>query len=141
MQKRKPSYRLHKASKQAIVTLSRQMHYLGEFGSPESKQRYLQLIGEWEARERQAEEPKGWTVDQLIVAYLKYAETYYRKNGKPTAEVSCFKVALRYLSRLYGPLPAAQFGPLRLKACRTDMIKGRFSRQPLSRRFINESCN
>jgi len=48
MQKRKPSYRLHKASKQAIVTLSGQMYYLGEFGSPESKQRYLQLIGEWD---------------------------------------------------------------------------------------------
>ena len=44
MAKQKPSYRLHKPSGQAIVTLSGKMHYLGEHESPESHQAYERLI-------------------------------------------------------------------------------------------------
>ena len=44
MAKRKPSYRLHKPSGQAIVTLSGKMHYLGEHNSPASLQAYERLI-------------------------------------------------------------------------------------------------
>jgi len=141
MAKRKPSYRLHKSSRQAIVTLSGKMFYLGDYGSPESRQLYEQLIAEWEVRERQAEEAKGWSCDQLIMAFLKHASRYYRKNGRPTAEFDCFKSALRYVSRIYGQAPASLFGPLKLKVCREAMIEGRYSRKPLSRKFINKSCN
>jgi integrase len=77
----------------------------------------------------------------LIVAFLKHASRYYRKNGRPTAEFDCFKSALRYVSRIYGQTPASQFGPLKLKVCRQAMIEGRFSRKPLSRKFINKSVN
>ena len=141
MAKRKPSYRLHKPSGQAIVTLSGKMHYLGEHNSPASLQAYERLIAEWEACERQAEEAKGWTCDQLIVAFLEYAWKYYRKNGFVTAEYHSFKTALKYISRIYGEQPANHFGPLKLKACRQAMIEGRFSRKPLSRKFINKSVN
>lgn len=141
MSKRKPSYRLHKPSGQAIVTLSGKMHYLGEHNSPASLQAYERLIAEWQIRERQAEECKGWTCDQLIVAFLEHAQKYYRKNGRVTDEYSNFKTALKYVSRLYGETPANQFGPLKLKVCREVMIEGRFSRKPLSRKFINKCCN
>ena len=44
MTKRKPSYRLHKPSGQAIVTISGKMHYLGEYESLESHQAYERII-------------------------------------------------------------------------------------------------
>jgi len=45
--KRIPSYRHHKASGQAVVTLSGPDHYLGPWQSKISKTEYDRLIGEW----------------------------------------------------------------------------------------------
>ena len=39
-----PSYRLHKPTRQAIVTIAGKMHYLGEWGSQESKREYRRLL-------------------------------------------------------------------------------------------------
>src|SRR5262249_17228719 len=47
--KKLPSYRHHKVSGQAIVTLAGRDHYLGAHGSPESIDAYKRLIGEWTA--------------------------------------------------------------------------------------------
>lgn len=44
-----PSYRLHKVSGHAIVTLGGRDHYLGPHGSPESLDAYKGLISEWTA--------------------------------------------------------------------------------------------
>lgn len=38
--KRKPSYQNHKGSGQAKVRINQRDHYLGPFGSPESRERY-----------------------------------------------------------------------------------------------------
>ncbi len=45
--KKLPSYRLHKPTGQAVVTLSGRDHYLGKFGTPHSHNKYQRLIGEW----------------------------------------------------------------------------------------------
>lgn len=42
-----PSYRLHKHSGQAVVTLSAKDYLLGKFGSQQSKVRYHELIARW----------------------------------------------------------------------------------------------
>ena len=47
MNPRPPSYRLHKQSGQAIVTLNGRDHLLGRHGTPESKDKYNRLIAEW----------------------------------------------------------------------------------------------
>jgi hypothetical protein len=39
-----PTYRLHKRSGQAIVTLAGQDHYLGRHGTQHSRQKYRRLI-------------------------------------------------------------------------------------------------
>jgi hypothetical protein len=39
-----PTYRLHKPSGQAVVTLDGRDHYLGTHASPESRAKYLRLI-------------------------------------------------------------------------------------------------
>ena len=46
-----PSYRLHKASGQAVVWLGRDV-YLGKHGSQESREKYHRLISEWLASGR-----------------------------------------------------------------------------------------
>ncbi len=45
--KRKPAYLLHQATGQARVRIDRKDHYLGVFGSQESRDRYDDLIAEW----------------------------------------------------------------------------------------------
>jgi hypothetical protein len=44
---RKPSYRLHKPSDQAVGTLDGNDLYLGRWHSPESHAEYDRLISEW----------------------------------------------------------------------------------------------
>ena len=52
-----PSYRRHKQSGQAVVTLPdgfgrRRDVLLGKYGSPESRQEYLRVLAQWEANGR-----------------------------------------------------------------------------------------
>lgn len=47
-----PTYRLHRQSGQAVVTLNRRDFTLGPYGTPESRQRYNRLIGQWLANDR-----------------------------------------------------------------------------------------
>ena len=42
--KRVPSYRRHKVSGHAVVTLAGKDHYLGPYGSDESRDRYTNLL-------------------------------------------------------------------------------------------------
>jgi len=52
-----PSYRLHKQSGQAIVTLNGRDVLLGAHGSAASKAEYDQRIAEWIANGRQGDNP------------------------------------------------------------------------------------
>lgn len=120
-----PSYRLHSPSGQAIVTVAGRTIYLGRYGSPESHESYERVLGEHAARGRYVTEEQasvGLTVDDLIAGYWTHAEVYYRKDGKPTSELSILKLACRYLHRAYGSTGVDDFGPLKLKAVRERMI-------------------
>ena len=52
--RRNPSYRLHRPSGQAIVTLSGRMFYLGAHGTAASKREYDRRIAEWPSNGRRA---------------------------------------------------------------------------------------
>ena len=41
-----PSYRLHKASRQAIVVIKGKSYYLGSWNSPESQAEYRRVVAE-----------------------------------------------------------------------------------------------
>jgi hypothetical protein len=130
-----PKYSHHKASGQAVVTLDGKDFYLGVFNSPESKTHYDRLVGEWQANGRRLPQQfsrHAPTVDELILGYLRHADSYYLKNGKPTSMIHCIRSALRPLTRLYGTTKAADFGPLALKAVREDMIKLGWSRRTVN---------
>jgi hypothetical protein len=117
-----PRYRLHKQSGQAVVSLPQgngayQDVRLGPFDTPVSRQEYARVLAEWEANGRTPPRPASavndMTVAEVILAYWRHADAYYRHpGGNPTNEVSNIRLALRRLKALYGPTPAADFDEL-----------------------------
>ncbi len=141
MSKRLPTYSLHKATGQARVWFEGRDHYLGEYGSDQSRIRYAQLISQHASGvsvdpvAQQGPNDTGATVNELVAAFLAHAKQHYRKNGKQTAEYHCILSAVRPLVDLYGDTPAGKFGPAALKAVRQRMIDG----GKMCREFINKS--
>lgn len=138
---RTPSYRLHKPTGQAVVTIGGRDFYLGPHGSPESRAEYDRLIAEWLHSGRRlpstSAAPGGrsdLTVNEMLLRFVEWAESYYVKGGKPTGEVTLIKYAIRPLRQLYGHTPAHAFGPLALKAARDEMIRSGLCRNEVNRR-------
>ena len=125
-----PSYRIHKPSRQAVVTLDGREIYLGRHGTEKSRTEYNRLIAEWIANGWQlpADGAVQLTVTEVVARYWRYAQGYYHKNDEPTSELHCMRMALRPLKRLYGHSVAKDFGPLALKAIRQAMIDQRWRR-------------
>jgi integrase len=120
---RNPSYRLHKPSQQAVVTINGRDHYLGRFGSAESRQDYDRLIAEWLANNRQMVwDRSALTMAEIMAKYLAFAEGYYVKDGRPTSEQDGIAQALRPVRRLYSRTAAAEFSPQKLKAVRQALV-------------------
>lgn len=134
-----PSYRLHKPTGQAIVLLSGKMFYLGPYGTKVSKAEYDRVVGEWLAAGRMLPSKEAsaapLTIVELCAAYLRFATGYYRKDKGTTSEVERIGAALRIVKELYKRLPACEFSPLKLKACRERMITTGWSRSG-----INKAC-
>ena len=131
---RVPSYRRHKPTGQAVVTINGRDLYLGKWNSAASRAEYDRLIAEFLANGRRLQSDADGTVVEVLNAYRKFAEDYYRKGGRVTSEYGAIKDALKLVRELYGRTTANEFGPLALKAVRQRMIdKG------WSRRTINQS--
>ena len=137
---RLPKYRLHRRSGQAIVTIGGKDHYLGLHGADDSKAQYDRLIAQWLSDGRRTCEPVQPQVDlsinRLILAFWEHAQTYYRKpDGTLTSEVDNFRQVLRLLRRSHGTSSAASFGPLALKAVRTQMIALGWCRKSINKQI------
>jgi hypothetical protein len=126
-----PSYRPHKQSGQAIVSLPTGGNppyrdvLLGPYGSEESKREYTRVIDEWLAAGKLAPPRKldgrfpDLTVAEVCLRFWKHAEVYYRLvDGSPSRELDHFKYALMPVVELYGREPAADFGPVRIATTR-----------------------
>ncbi len=137
---RTPSYRHHKPTGQAVVTLDGRDIYLGKHGSATSKAEYDRLIAEWLSNGRcllvksEGEQQADLAVSEIILGFLKFADEYYRKDGKPSGEIDNIRLAIRLLRKLYGHTQAGKFGPLALKAVRQAMIDSGLCRNEVNRR-------
>ncbi|WP_417851297.1 tyrosine-type recombinase/integrase [Thalassoglobus sp.] len=128
--KRIPKYRHYKPKNLGVVRLDGRDYYLGEYNSPESWEKYHRLIAEWlgggslssPALEPIGDSSASAAVNHILLAYWKYAETYYVRDGETTKELEGMRDALRPVRKLYGHTPAADFGPKALKAVRDHMI-------------------
>jgi integrase len=124
--RRVPKYRHNTTTDRAVVTLNGVDHWLGKYGTDESRQKYDRLIAQWLANDRQVPRVKhaaDVTVIELVAKFWAHCEAFYKKpDGSPTTEVANFRHALKPLKALYGYSKAAEFGPQSLKAVRQRMI-------------------
>jgi len=73
------------------------------------------------------------TINQLCIAFVKHAQTYYVKNGRITSEVSNIQTALRPLVKIHGKCLVSEFGPAKLKQVRELMVKNGIVRKSVNR--------
>jgi integrase len=140
-----PSYRLHKGSGQAVVTLSGKDIYLGVHGTEESQAAYRRAIAEWlenkqqpPASSRTGAKPdtEAANINGLFTAYWRFCQAYYVRDGRPTGELINFRHAASLLIGVFGTARIQDFRPTSLKVVRQHMIDAR-----LSRKTINDRVN
>lgn len=125
----------------AFAKVSGKFITLGRADSPESRLRYAALLSDLaqgkpvEPKREPKSQPGAVSVSELCLRFLTdYALPRYKKSdGKPSAEVDCFKSVIRILGELFGETPAGEFQALRLRTVRQKMIEAGWSR-----RWINK---
>lgn len=115
-----PGYRKRHDRNQAIVTLTdavtkkRRDYWLGEPGSPESRERYHRVIAEWEANGRRLIDPDfdkpgdggdGITITDLCARFWRARAEYLNENERGHC-----KALIRLLRRAGGPRGQAGAG-------------------------------
>jgi integrase len=127
-----------------VVRLNGKDHYLGQAGDwPKSHKKapapiqaaYEGLISRWLANGRQFPEDLDTapTMNEVMLAYTKFAEVHYHREGKECTHLGMVKDALRVVKELFGRLPAHEFGPKKLKAVQQAMTAKEWSRN-----YVNE---
>lgn len=134
-----PSYRLHRSTGQAVVTLDGRDFYLGKWNTAVSRKEYERVTGEWLANGRSLKNRADFAdfrLCELLAGYKKFAATYYAIDGKPGKEFVSMEDASKPLKELYLQTRVVDFGPLALKAVRQRWIDA-----GLSRKHINQRIN
>jgi integrase len=150
-----PAYRIRKGYDQALVTLTdaltkkRRDYWLGQHGTPESREAYHRVIAEWESLNRRLPDPDAGrpapgaepdmrlTVNEMIARFWKWASANHTATERDN-----YRTVLRLLRQMDGTTPAEAFGPRRLRLIREAMIRGDEHavppREPWSRGYINQ---
>lgn len=129
---REPGYCLHKPSGKAYVNLGGKVHYLGVYGTQESKEKYGRLKAEWLTNRNVGvfTPSTGPTMAEVVLAYLQHAELYYAGSTEyPNLELACRPVA-----SLYASLYAKDFGIVQFETCRDWWLED----PKRSRQYINK---
>ena len=138
-----PAYCRHAATGLAFVKLAGKFIYLGPYGSLDSKAAYERRVTEWRAGGRafvhatRNRRRAGWSVNELLVAYWQFAQGFYARpsDGAAGTELEKVRHSIVLLKDLYGTTPAADFGPVALKAIRQRMIERGLARTTVNQRI------
>jgi integrase len=148
---RTPRYRRHSQRNFGFSEVRGQrIRFRGVYNSAESLEDYHALCARLAREHRAAAEPQqivteSLTVHELCLAYLDAAEAHYERGGR-RGEIQNTVLSLRYLWRIYGELPATEFGPLKLAEFQDKLAntvacdrhgKPRKDGRHLSRKYIN----
>lgn len=130
-----PTYRHHRASGQAVVTLDGHDFYLGLWQSKASRAEYDRLVGQWLANYRRLPIEVGCdlTIVELLAAYWQFARKYYVKNGRPTKTLGTIRRVRDLIRERHANERAIDFGPRKLRSLQDDLIV-----RGLSRSYINK---
>jgi integrase len=128
---RPPKY--GKLNKYAVVYVNGKPHYLGVYGSEESKIAYARIITELQASPVFSP-PSGEehvSVRELTAAFLDHAQANFDYKDYSHSRVA----VIDFLDKLYGDdFPVEDFKPRCLKLIRTEMIQSRrFCRRVVNR--------
>ncbi len=125
---RKPKYCRHKATNRAYVTMNGKEEYLGEYDSPDSHERYRELVTRWELENASDSQ---LTLLGLAAKFMVHAEKHYRRRVKGGTTDDCFvltgehaniRQALRGLCAKYGNLRVSQFTAKHLQEHQTNLV-------------------
>lgn len=121
-----PQYCLHKASGRAVVRINGRDHYLGPWGTQESKRKYQELIAGYlaEGEAGLIRKDPSLTVVELAAAYLDY---YAQIAGGPK-QMERVRRCCSLLVEQHGETEARHFGPQALAAVRQQMVDLGWSR-------------
>jgi hypothetical protein len=130
---RQPQYRHFKPRNLGVVRIDGKDHYLGEYDSKESWQKYHQLLADWQSRQGNLPLPEadrtGFIgVSVVVEAYLNHAKTYYCRDGKVTREYGSLLYAFEPLLELFALSNANEFGPKSLKQYRQRLLSRKLAR-------------
>jgi integrase len=134
MRRKLPSYRLHKPTGQAVVTLGGKDFYLGKHGTPESRERYDELVARWLLQKDRKPEllPQSDIEIRHVLAqyttFIRGPESPYRKEGELTRQVERIERSLLGVRRLFARTKACEFGPKELKTVRRWMLEKGWAR-------------
>ena len=62
------------------------------------------------------------TVTELLAAYMRHAEQYYTKAGKPTSQVHIVRAVVRFWREAFGAILVRKVKPTLLKAVQKRMV-------------------
>jgi len=130
-----PKYCRH-ARGSAYVFYKRKYHYLGAYGTEDSRKRYRKLLDliEMDAASEVAIEldtklPHQRYVADVVNQYLDYAERYYvDTDGKTTNEYRCVCDTMSHVAAVLGDEFAGKVGPKLLTKLQTHFVRHGFSR-------------
>jgi hypothetical protein len=105
-----PSYRLHKPSGQAVVTLNSRDFYLGEWKSPESRTEFERLLAEWLRNGHQL--PSASREAYLTIAECSGFSSLDRSDGLADREAAVILPLARQTERVAGSFTSDR-APLR----------------------------
>lgn len=127
-----PKYRLH-LSGQAVATFSERDYYLGEHGSPQSHVRYATLLRVY--AENGLRIPADIPTHQ-IEAPITVAQVLdeWKERVKDRSALVRYRPATVVMDLEYDAVPAAEFGPRKLRELRETL----FADGKSSRKWINE---
>ncbi len=132
---RTPSYRHHKSSGLAVVTLDGVDIYLGKFRTPASRREYDRVVSEYLAAGRRLDRREPVLVSVLAGRFLDWAAVRYVKSGRPTSEYGNYVTMCGLLVSLYGDISVDRFGPRQLSACRRKMADRGWRRRSINRQL------
>lgn len=126
-----PSYRFHRGSGQAVVTIHGKDIYLGVHDSPESQQRYKQVLAEYLATGSAAS-------PFLVSAGLSVRDGMDKFAAGRIVSMSekdayHFSTVSDAVISLYGDTHLADFGPVRFKAVRESFVARGWARGHVNR--------
>lgn len=131
---RQPSfaYCLHRATGQAYVRIRGRIHYLGGYGTPESRVRHRNLVAAAQAERELLDAARPLSVGELCE---RFVQAIRKEHGpKSWQEGQARAVALAVCARFAG-LEAAAFGPKALREVMDTLLaEGRLTRYGVNRR-------